>query len=200
MHIKLIFASLTVLFLIDRGFSQDLPTPKGWQVEKFALPPQFANTIPVNGTEDIRFSPEWAKKHTDGYWTYCFLWTINSNQTFTTSDFEQYLHDYYTGLIRNNLIKAKIDTAIATPVKVKLHKIEVDKTDKQAFEGVVDMLDYITQDPIKLNFRIHIKKQTPGNKGTTIFFEASPQPYNHKVWLEMNNINDQLISYWRKTD
>src|SRR5471030_249361 len=107
MRFKLLISSLLVLSLLGKGFGQSLPTPKDWQVEKFALPPQFANTLPFKGTEGIRFSPEWSKKHTDGYWTYCFLWIINENRAFTTTDLQQYLHDYYTGLIKTNLVQAK---------------------------------------------------------------------------------------------
>jgi len=173
-------------------FSQTLPEPKGWEKEKFALPPVFALTIPFKGSEDIRFSPEWAKKHTEGYWTYCFVWSITDLKPLSVTTLEKSLHDYYTGLIKTNLKGAKIDTTIATPVKVQLHKIAADKTDKLTFEGKVEMMDYMTQDPIVLNFRIHVKKETYWGNFSAIFFEASPQPYSHKLWLEMDEIGNGI--------
>ena len=192
MRLKLLISSLIVLSFYFKSFGQILPTLTGWQVEKFSLPPEFASTLPFKGTEDIRFSPEWSKKHTDGYWTYCFLWTINANRAFTITDLQQYLHDYYKGLIRSNLIKMKIDTSIAKPVKVSLHKIAGNNTDKSAFEGQVEMLDYITQDPITLNFRARIKKQSSNSNTSILYFEASPQPYSHKLWSEMDNMGKQV--------
>jgi hypothetical protein len=169
-----------------------LPELKGWKKEKFALPPQFAPAIPFKGSEDIRFSPEWAKKHTEGYWTYCFLWSISDAKTLSVTVFEKSLHDYYTGLIKTNLKEAKIDTTIATPVKVQLHKSTADKTDRLGFEGKVEMMDYMTQDPIVLNFRIHVKKEIYWGNFSAIFFEASPQPYSHKVWVEMDEIGNGI--------
>ncbi|MBB6130281.1 hypothetical protein [Mucilaginibacter lappiensis] len=124
MRIKLLSICFLMLLLTGKCFSQEnlsvyeLPKPANWHTEKFALPPSFATTLPFSGTEDIRFSPEWSKKHTDGYWTYCFLWRIKDAVSFTKANMEQYLHDYYTGLIKVNLKEAKMDTALAIPVKV----------------------------------------------------------------------------------
>lgn len=192
MNKKLLITVVQLWLLMDTCFSQTLPAPKGWQKEKFALPPAFAPTIPFKGSEDIRFSPEWAKKNTDGYWTYCFVWSIAELKPLSVTTLEKSLHDYYTGLIKTNLKEAKIDTTIATPVKVQLHKIAADKTDRLAFEGKVEMMDYMTQDPIVLNFRIHIKKEIYWGNFSAIFLEASPQSYNHKVWVEMDEIGNGI--------
>ncbi|MDN5283731.1 MAG: hypothetical protein JWR38_5 [Mucilaginibacter sp.] len=195
MRIKLLPICFLLLLLTSKCFSQEnlsvyeLPVPANWHKEKFALPPSFAVTLPFSGTEDIRFSPEWSKKHTDGYWTYCFLWTIKRAVSFTKTNLELYLHDYYTGLVKVNLAQAKIDTALAIPVKVKLNSSRKGKTDIQTFEGQVEMLDYMTQDPIKLNLRIHIKKLKSGSDTGAVYLEASPQPYDHKVWIELDALD-----------
>jgi hypothetical protein len=198
MRIKTLYACLLLLMLKCTCFSQQaapvypLLKPENWHTETFALPPPFVATLPFKGTEDIRFSPDWAKKGTEGYWTYAFLWTITDNATFTKKLLEKYLHDYYTGLVKANLKEAKIDTTIAAPVKVKLQNIKTGATDFQTFEGTVEMTDYMTQNPLSLNMRIHVKKVKPGITVTAVYFEASPQPYEHKVWIPLDELDKNL--------
>ncbi|UOE50486.1 hypothetical protein MTO98_05285 [Mucilaginibacter sp. SMC90] len=119
-----------------------LLAPENWHTEKFALPSPFVAMLPFKGTEDIRFSPDWAKKGSDDYWTDAFLWTIADKTTFTQALLEKYRHDYYTGPVNANLKEAKIDIAIAMPVKVKLQNAKKDDIDIQAFEGKVEIMDY----------------------------------------------------------
>lgn len=198
MHIKTFFTCLLVVLLKCACYGQQtvpvysLTKPENWHTETFALPPQFVTTLPFKGTEDIRFSPDWAKKGSEGYWTYAFLWIITAKTTFTKTQLEKYMCDYYTGLIKANLKEAKIDTSVAAPVKVKLQNIKADNTDIQAFEGKAEMTDYITQDPLVLNFRVHVKKAKPGTNVTAVCFEASPQSYKHKVWVQLDELDKGL--------
>jgi len=198
MRIKLLFICLLFILLKCTCYSQEIAPaytllkPENWHTETFALPPQFAATLPVKGTEDIRFSPDWAKKRSEGYWTYAFLWIINPKAVFTKTQLEKYMCDYYTGLIKANLKGAKIDTAIAAPVKVKLQNTQAAERDIQTFEGKAEMTDYMTQDPLILNFRIHVKKAKSGSNVTAVYFEASPQPYDHKVWVQLDELDKSL--------
>jgi hypothetical protein len=198
MRIKLLFTCLLFILLKCTCYSQEaapvytLIKPENWHTETFALPPQFAAALPVKGIEDIRFSPEWAKKGTEGYWTYAFLWIISGKATFTKTQLEKYMCDYYTGLIKANLKEAKIDTAIAKPVIIKLQNIKAGETDTQTFEGKAAMTDYMTQNPLILNFRIHVKKAKPGSNVSAVYFEASPQPYKHNVWVQLDELDKDL--------
>jgi hypothetical protein len=184
MNIKLFF--VTLFFLLSKcsnGFCQTVYTlnaPPGWKTEEFSLPPVFAPGLPINGVEDIRFSPGWSKKKALDYWTYCFLWTLQSDTPLTQTDLETCLKYYYTGLVKVNLASAKVDTAIATPVTISLHSITNVSAGRKAFEGQLHMLDYMTQNPIVLNFKIH-------QRGNFIFFEASPLPYTNKLWATMDS-------------
>ena len=188
---RAVFYSLLFLTISLQSFSQDttekLLAPSNWDKEKFNLPPEFASSLPFKGTENIRFSPDWAKKNTKGYWTYCFLWTIQGNPPFSKSDMENYLRSYYSGLVKANLIQSKIDTSYAIPVEVTLKKEKDGKDDLQVYEGKIKILDYMTQDPISLNLRAIIKNGK-GHPRTIAFFEVSPQSYNQHVWDELNKI------------
>jgi len=198
MRIKLLFTCLLLIALECTCYGQEgapaytFLKPENWHTETFLLPPQFVNTLPFKGTEDIRFSPGWAKKGAEDYWTYAFLWVITDKATFTKTQLEKYMCDYYTGLIKANLKEAKIDTAVAVPVKVKLQNIKTGETDTQTFEGKVAMTDYMTQDPLVLNFRIHVKKAKSGSNVSVVYFEASPQPYKHEVWAQLDELDENL--------
>lgn len=198
MHFKTFFTCLFIVLLKCACYGQQaapvyaLTKPENWHTETFSLPPQFANSLPFKGTEDIRFSPDWAKKGSEGYWTYAFLWIITGKATFTKTQLEKYMCDYYTGLVKANFKEAKIDTAIAAPVKVKLRNIKAAEKDTQTFEGRAAMTDYMTQDPLILNFRIHVKKAKPGSDATAVYFEASPQSYGHKVWVQLDALDKSL--------
>lgn len=184
MRIKLFFMFL--FFLLSKcndGFCQLaylLNAPPDWTIERFGLPPVFAPGLPIKGNEDIRFSPNWNKKGTEGYWTYCYLWTLQSNAPLTQTDLETCLKFYYTGLVRSNLSDAKMDTANAIPVTIKLHPIPNVAAGRKAFEGELHMLDYMSQDPITLYFKIH-------QRDNFIFFEASPLPYSNRIWGIMDS-------------
>jgi len=85
-----------------------LDTLKGWGIERFLIPIGFAPSIPYKGVEDIRFTPGWAKKTTNEYWSYAFLWYLDGNVTFDAKTIENNLKTYYTGLIKVNSDSSKI--------------------------------------------------------------------------------------------
>src|SRR5689334_20852224 len=75
-----------------------LDTLQGWDIERFLIPIGFAPSIPYKGVEDIRFTPGWSKKGTSEYWSYAFLWYLDSIQKFDSAIIEKNLVAYYTGL------------------------------------------------------------------------------------------------------
>ncbi len=182
MKIKLFFTALFLLLSKCNAYCQEvagLNIPAGWTTEKFALPPAFASGIPVKGTEEIAFSPQWSKKKTEGYWTYCYLWTLDGFSNLNKTGLERALTTYYTRLVITNLTLANIDSAYAIPVKVHLHQLQ---DNHNFYQGTIKMLDYMTQDPMVLNISIHIK-------GTNlVFFQLSPLPYANKFWATMKEI------------
>ena len=169
----------------------NLDFPKGWDVERFLIPIEFAPSIPYNGVEDIRFTPGWGKKESAEYWSYVFLWYLDGTQKFDSKVIGKNLLAYYTGLINVNIDKTKIDTTKIPAVKVLVKTKTTQKGDLKTFEGTVNMFDYMTQKPIKLNLLIHVKS-CPGNK-TFVFHEVSPMPYSNEVWKSL----DQLWSSFK---
>jgi hypothetical protein len=164
-----------------------LDIPKGWGVERFLIPIEFAPSILYKGVEDIRFTPGWGKIETNEYWSYVFLWYLDNTPKFDSKIIAKNLIAYYTGLINTNIDKSKIDTAKLVPVKVSIEKRVSDKGDLKTFQGTVNMVDFMTQKPIMINLVVHIKSCEGQNK-TFVFYEVSPKPYTDNVWNSLNQL------------
>jgi len=164
-----------------------LDIPKGWDIERFLLPIEFAPVIAYKGVEDIRFTPGWGKAETNDYWSYAFLWYLDSTINFDSKTIESNLTAYYTGLINTNVDKTKVSTDKLVKVKVSIKEKVTDKEDAKTFGGTVYMTDFLTLKPIGLNLLIHVKYcEGPGK--TLVFHELSPKPYNDKVWIGLNQL------------
>ena len=197
---------LVTCFLVFKALGQDIQTnfdgkkwkapytldaPKDWDVERFLIPIGFAPTIHYKGVEDIRFTPGWAKKETNEYWSYAFLWYLDGSPKFDSKTIEKILKAYYKVLFNINTYKFKIDTTKLIQVTASIEKKASDYGDLKTFEGMVNMNDYMTQEPITINLRIHIKSCEGQNK-TFVFYEISPQPYTNKVW---NSLHQLWVSF-----
>jgi hypothetical protein len=164
-----------------------LNTPKDWDVERFLIPIEFASTINYKGVEDIRFTPGWGKAGTDDYWSYAFLWYLDSTINFDTKIIERNLTAYYTGLININTDKTKITDDKPVQVKIAVKERAIEAADAKTFEGTVSMMDFLTRKPISLYLLIHVR-YCEGPAKTMVFHELSPKPYSDKVWAGLNQL------------
>ena len=166
-----------------------LPTryPKRLGCRAFFDSYDFAPTIFYKGVEDIRFTPGWGKKETNDYWSYAFLWYLDSFPKFDSRTIEKNLIAYYTGLFNVNTDKTKFDSTRLKPVTATVKKRTLRKGDLKTFEGTVDMLDFLTQKPIVINLVIHIISCEGQNK-TFVFYEVSPKPYSDPVWIGLDQL------------
>jgi hypothetical protein len=167
-----------------------LASPEGWGIERFLLPAGFAPEIKYKGVEDIRFAPGWAKKASEDYWSYLFLWYLDGDIKLTASDIGQYLRDYYTGLISVNgsaIPKEKI-----IPVETSVHSVNPLAKDQHSFQGTVTMTDYMQQQKMVLNVTIHVLACKHSGK-TYIIHQLSPQSYQHGIWKRMDAIREQFV-------
>ena len=182
----LILLSLFTLSLSGQEIEvpYDFPIPKDWGTEKIPFPISFAPAIPYKGIEEIRFMPGWSKATSDAYWTYAFLWYIDGKQKIDVKTLESHLKIYYEGL------------AAATPSvpKEKLIPVVVtNKTEKICdngeayYEGTVLMLNYMSQKPMTLNYKISVTT-CKGQDKTIVFFKLSPQGYVHYVWKGLDKV------------
>jgi hypothetical protein len=164
-----------------------LIVPEHWTTERFSIPIEFAPSIPYAGIEDLRFSPDWDDSSREDYWAYSYLWYLDGKTTFDARTIEKNLEAYYTGLVGRNIEKRKIPKAKLFPVKANFEMIKTHEGDLSTFKGAVNMLDYMAQQPIKLNFLVHVK-ECPGKDNTFVFYEVSPREETHPIWHTLDSI------------
>ena len=139
-----------------------LPTPTGWNTERFLIPINFAPQIPYQGVEDIRFSPGWAKRTSDEYWTYAFLWYLDKLPETNAGIIAGNLKAYYAGLVKSNTDSAKAASEKAIPVSTLFKKARTDKGDKETYTGAVAMTDFLLHHQHALYC---FPEQQPQNRG-----------------------------------
>ena len=164
-----------------------LELPKGWDIERFTIPIEFAPSIPYKGVEDIRFTPGWGNVKSEEYWTYAFLWYLDDKPQMTATVAADNLKAYYTGLIGRNIEPRKIPSDKIFPVQSQIQTTKTATGDTKTFIGTVHMLDYMEQKPITLNCIVHVRS-CPGQNKTFIFNEISPKPYKDSVWTNLNQL------------
>jgi hypothetical protein len=164
-----------------------LPTPTGWGIERFLVPPAFAPSLTYKGVEDIRFSPGWAKQDSEEYWSYAFLWYLTRRPALTAASIEKELKAYYTGLIQVNTDSATLAAEPPLSVKAKFRQAESATGDEVLFTGSVTLIDYMTRKPITLNCLVRSIACMETDK-EIMFFELSPQPFKHKIWQSLDQI------------
>jgi len=165
----------------------DLPVPEGWAIERFPIPISFAPEIPYKGVEDIRFAPGWGNVKSDEYWTYAFLWYLDSPPETDAKMIAGNLEAYYSGLINSNTDSTRTPALQPIPVAASFKEITKDDGDLGTFEGTIKMMDYMQQKPIVLNCIAHLKV-CPENNKTLLFFELSPKPFSHGNWIGLDNL------------
>jgi hypothetical protein len=166
-----------------------LKIPDGWGVERFAIPIEFAPSIPYKGVEDIRFTPGWGKAESEEYWTYAFLWYLEGKPQMDAKTVEKNLSAYYNGLVGRNIEPRKIPKEKLVALTSSIKESAADKGDAKTFSGTVKMLDYMAQKPITLNCKIHVKT-CDDNKHSYIFYQISPKPFTDKVWKSLTELSD----------
>ncbi|MEY2900933.1 MAG: hypothetical protein RLY89_39 [Bacteroidota bacterium] len=162
-----------------------LEIPAGWEVERFPIPISFAPKILYKGVEDFRFAPGWSKQASTEYWSYAFLWYLDGKQNLTANIIETNLKEYYTGLIAVNKRDASINNF--KDVRTLFKQVATQQGDVKTFNGSIYMLDYMSNKPISLYCKVHLRSCEGQNK-TFIFYQLSPKDYTDKVWLSLDGL------------
>jgi hypothetical protein len=162
--------------------------PKGWQVELFALPPDFAKQIALKGVEELRFYPGWGDPKSEEHWSYAFLWALDGNMDIDAKLLQDNLNILYTGLVGRNIVSRKIPKEKQVPLEISIQNTKTEAGDLKTFTGTVHMLNYIIQEPMILNLRIHLK-DCPDKTHRYVFIEVSPKPAGHAMWVQLDQLN-----------
>jgi hypothetical protein len=164
-----------------------LPAPKDWGIERFLVPPDFAPAITYKGVEDIRFAPGWAKQTSEEYWSYAFLWYLESKPELTAASIERDLKAYYTGLYKVNSDRALLAGEPHFSVTAQFKLTQATKHGLVSLSGTITMMDYMTRKPITLNCKVE-SKPCPETGKEFVFFQLSPQPFEHTIWKSLGQL------------
>src|SRR3954468_21075653 len=85
-----------------------IAAPADWREETFTFPLVFAPSIPYEGTETVRFSPDFTKFAEGRGFTYVFLWDIK-RRSLEPQELERGLAVYFDGLMENVTRARKIE-------------------------------------------------------------------------------------------
>lgn len=161
--------------------------PKGWSVEHFSLPPDFAPQMSFKGVEDLRFAPGWGDSTSAEHWSYTYLWWLDGKPKIDANSLQTNLEAYYAGLVGRNITTRKIPANKLVPITVAIKKIKAAQGDVETYSGKIQMLNYMTQKKIILNTLIHIR-HCEWQKHSPVFVEISPTPLTHPIWQQFYKI------------
>jgi len=164
-----------------------LIVPENWTTETFSIPIEFAPSIPYVGIEEVRFAQGWGHSTSEDYWTYSYLWYLDGKVELNAETIKENLEAYYTGLVGRNIERRKIPKEKLFPVKATIEVTKTYEGDLNTYKGSVHMLDYMAQQPIKLNCLVHVR-ECPGKDNTFVFYEISPREETHPIWNTLNQI------------
>jgi hypothetical protein len=154
------------------------PVPPGWRAEHFALPTDFAPTLPRRGFEELRFAPGFSDAGAPGFWSYAFVWWLDDDRPFDAATLSADLVTYFDGL--------------AAAVDRDSHKLPATREPAHAtlapdLSGDLRVWDAFTSGAqITLHARI-----TPRQCGSrhAVVFEVSPADPSAPIWRDLDALS-----------
>ncbi len=163
----------------------ELGTPDGWRKESFRFPLPYAPSLPYEGTEQVRFSPQWARFSTDEGFSYVVLWDIKP-APMEPEALQRALGVYFDGLMNNVAIARKIDAMVPQSVAV-LHPLAAPRGWSGAYAGAIHTWNAFSKaEPLVLN--IEIAERRCGAARMQVFFAIAKAGRASPAWRELREI------------
>ncbi|WP_405207038.1 hypothetical protein [Aquimarina sp. LLG6339-5] len=183
-----------VIFILIEGCKTNqidnlLEAPDTWRKEVLEFPLIFARSLPYEGEEHIRFAEGWGDKEHEEYFSYVFIWVLDTNPNLTVSKIESDMETYFTGLMKTGLL-TKLRLFKKLPNTNTTFKKSEDST--SSFDGIIEVYDvFFKNEYIKLHTKIslsycnHLKKYI-------VYFRVSPKSFDESIWRELNQVDIKL--------
>lgn len=163
----------------------ELAAPDGWRKESFTFPLPYAPSLPYEGTEQVRFSPEWARFSTEEGFSYVVLWDIKP-ASMEPEALQRALGVYFDGLMNNVAIARKIDAMVPQSVAV-LHPLAAPQGWSGAYAGAIHTWNAFSKaEPLVLNVEIAERRCAAGRM--QVFFAIAKAPRSAPAWNELREI------------
>lgn len=158
---------------------------EGWPAETFALPPDFAPSLP-SGTESLRFAPGWRDPSAEDFWSYAFVMWIDAPAP-DAAGIDHLIETYYNGLLNSFAAGAEKDIR-ATPVRVDVALIAPSR-----YEARMHAIDaFATFKPIDLRVLVDAVAQTDAR--TRLHIRVSPRPKEHEIWRSLQEAIASILA------
>ena len=193
---KNFLAPLVLLVSLSSADAQEanpqlLHKPADWAFERFALPPEFAPSIPYKGAEELRFSPGMFNKDSTTYFTYAFVAQLDYTTAISQNDARNYLLKYFKGLcaVTARDRKLTIDTTAITVNVEKKKSIAAGETIYNASLNIFGV--FVDGAPVKLNMEVKVLISMAAKK-TYLVVIASPHEKTDAVWEKLYEIQTEF--------
>jgi hypothetical protein len=163
----------------------ELAAPEGWRKESFTFPLPYAPSLPYEGTEQVRFSPEWARFSTEEGFSYVVLWDIKP-APLEPEALQRALGVYFDGLMNNVAIARKIDAMVPQSVAV-LHPLTAPDGWSGAYAGTIHTWNaFAKAEPLVLNIEVAERRCAP--ERMQVFFAIAKAARASPVWPPLREI------------
>ncbi len=187
-----IVAAIVVLVLMLAGYlyfrlhnsiENVLVADENWRSEVLEFPLIFAEDLDYTGEEYIRFAPGWGEQHSEGYFSYVFLWMIEESLEGNVNSLEHIIEVYFDGLMNTGAI-----TNFNFFKKIPASKATIQQIEEHVFEGSVTLYDeFFAKEMITLNITIKTENCLINQKNI-IWFYLSPKEREHPIWTELTEV------------
>ncbi len=161
-----------------------LNAPDTWRSEVLEFPLIFARSLPYTGEEHIRFADGWEDLNHEGYFSYVFIWVLNTDPGLTVSKIESDMDTYFTGLMKMGLL-SKFNFFKRLP-KTKTMFREAES--KESFKGQIEVYDaFFKKNKILLNAKVSSSYCNNLEK-YIVYFELSPKEFDAPIWYDLDKV------------
>lgn len=175
-----------------------LETPADWNGETIQLPPGFAPTMSIKGTEVIRFAPGMFDAESDTFFSYVFVFSFDEAFEASDESITKEMMLYYQGLAKAVLGADAKDFDLES-FKISVKGSDAEQADAASiFLGELEWIEpFTTRQAQKLHFDLKVFGAHGDDKGSW-FVCVSPAARDADIWKEMHKVRSSYAEALRK--
>ena len=155
-----------------------------WGKEIFHFPIHFVPELDYQGVEEVVFPKNWAKKDSNDFWSYVFVWALDNKKEISPAELEINLRKYFDGLAA--VVNEDKETEMIKTSTYFQHN--TNSNDDVDIIGQLTVYDaFTTNKPLDLNARIFSNYCEKRGK-LIVLFQFSPKKYDHPIWDKLRTV------------
>lgn len=156
-----------------------LKAPKNWISELLPFPLSFAPSLTYEGFEDLRFSENWRDENSEGFWSYAFVWSLESDPQLTEEKLQSDMKAYYNGLMR-------------TETTFALFLENSDEKEGTSYIGKIQTLDnFFTKEQMILHATVQYTYCQKMDRHL-VLFNISSKGFGSKIWKKLQKVKVEI--------